>query len=62
MDQNSRMISLFESIDDALESDVISTIGDLTILVPEESYENLDGATLDLPSNPMQGGASNSKS
>ena len=46
----------FESIDDVLESDVISTIGDLTILVPEESYENLDGATLDLPSNPMQGG------
>ena len=46
----------FESIDDALESDVISTIGDLTILVPEESYENLNGATLDLPSNPMQGG------
>ena len=46
----------FESIDEALDNDVISTIGDLTVLVPEESYENLDGATLDLPSNPMQGG------
>ncbi|MBN39320.1 MAG: Fe/S biogenesis protein NfuA [Acidimicrobiaceae bacterium] len=46
----------FESIDAALDNDVISTIGDLTVLVPEESYENLNGATLDLPSNPMQGG------
>ena len=46
----------FESIDEALDNDVISTIGDLTVLVPEESYENLNGATLDLPSNPMQGG------
>ena len=39
-----------------MDNDVISTIGDLTVLVPEESYENLNGATLDLPSNPMQGG------
>jgi len=46
----------FESIDEALDNDVISIIGDLTVLVPEESYENLNGATLDLPSNPMQGG------
>ena len=46
----------FESIDTALDNDIISTIGDLTVLVPEESYENLNGATLDLPSNPMQGG------
>ena len=46
----------FESIDEALDNDVISTIGDLTVLIPEESYENLNGATLDLPSNPMQGG------
>mgnify|MGYP001184456172 FL=1 len=46
----------FESIEEIPESDVISSIGDLMILVPKESYENLDGATLDLPSNPMQGG------
>ena len=46
----------FESVDEALDNDVVSTIGDLTVLVPEESYENLNGATLDLPSNPMQGG------
>ena len=46
----------FENIDEASDNDVISTIGDLTVLVPEESYENLNGATLDLPSNPMQGG------
>ena len=46
----------FESIAEALDNDVVSTIGDLTVLVPEESYENLNGATLDLPSNPMQGG------
>ncbi len=46
----------FESIEEIPESDVISSIGDLMILVPKESYENLDGATLDLPINPMQGG------
>ncbi len=46
----------FENIDEFSDADVISTIGDLTVLVPKESYENLNGATLDLPSNPMQGG------
>ncbi len=46
----------FENIDEAQEGDFVSTVGDLTVMVPEESYENLNGATLDLPSNPMQGG------
>ena len=46
----------FVNIDDTREGNYVSTVGDLTVLVPEESYENLNGATLDLPSNPMQGG------
>ncbi|MBG01051.1 MAG: Fe/S biogenesis protein NfuA [Acidimicrobiaceae bacterium] len=46
----------FENIEEFEEGDHVSTIGDLTVLVPQESYENLNGATLDLPSNPMQGG------
>ncbi len=32
------------------------TVGDRTVMIPEESVENLTGATLDLPNNPMQGG------
>jgi len=46
----------FEAVNEALESDHVYQIGDLTVLVPNESYENLNGATLDLPSNPSQGG------
>ncbi|MDG1845595.1 MAG: NifU family protein [Acidimicrobiales bacterium] len=46
----------FEVVNEAPESDHVYQIGDLTVLVPNESYENLNGATLDLPSNPMQGG------
>lgn len=48
----------FEPLDEALESDTRFEVGDgaLTVLVPDESVEKLQGATLDLPSNPMQGG------
>jgi Fe/S biogenesis protein NfuA len=46
----------FEAINEAPESDHVYQIGDLTVLVPNKSYENLNGATLDLPSNPSQGG------
>jgi len=46
----------FENIEEFEEDDHVSKVGDLTVLVPQESYENLNGATLDLPSNPMQGG------
>lgn len=46
----------FEPIAEAAEDDVIYTQGELTLMVPLTSVENLTGATLDLPSNPMQGG------
>jgi Fe/S biogenesis protein NfuA len=46
----------FEPLADAEETDVIYTIGELTVMVPEGSVDKLRGATLDLPSNPMQGG------
>ena len=46
----------FEPVADADESDIIYQVGELTIVVPENSVDKLRGATLDLPSNPMQGG------
>jgi Fe/S biogenesis protein NfuA len=46
----------FETITDAEEGELVYQVGDLTVMVPADSIENLTGATLDLPSNPMQGG------
>lgn len=48
----------FETIADAADDDVIYTLGErpLTVIVPAATVDNLRGATLDLPSNPMQGG------
>ncbi len=46
----------FENVTDAEPDELVYQIGDLTVMVPEDSVENLTGATLDLPSNPMQGG------
>ena len=46
----------FETIKEFEEEDHVLNVGGLVVLVPQESYENLNGATLDLPSNPMQGG------
>ena len=46
----------FEPVADADESDIIYQVGELTVVVPENSVDKLRGATLDLPSNPMQGG------
>lgn len=46
----------FEPLSEADESDVMYTVGELTVMVPENSVDKLRGATLDLPSNPMQGG------
>ena len=47
----------FESVIDAKEDDLVYEVGEgLTLIVPPDSISNLTGATLDLPSNPMQGG------
>ena len=46
----------FEPIADAVETDLVYQVGELTVIVPESSADRLRGATLDLPSNPMQGG------
>ncbi len=37
-------------------SDTVYETGGLTVVVPEDSVANLTGATLDVPSNPLQGG------
>jgi len=46
----------FEPMSEADDDDVIYRVGELTVMVPESSVDKLRGATLDLPSNPMQGG------
>ncbi len=46
----------FDPIDEAPEDAKVYEVADLTLIVPANSVENLTGATLDLPSNPMQGG------
>lgn len=46
----------FEPVDEADADDVVAHSGDLPIIVPADSVERLQGATLDLPRNPNQGG------
>jgi Fe/S biogenesis protein NfuA len=46
----------FFEIADAPEDDARWEVDDLSLLVPAEDREKLAGATLDLPSNPTQGG------
>ena len=46
----------FEPIAEALDTDVRFEIGELTVLIPEDSVDKLRGATLDLPRNEAQGG------
>ena len=46
----------FDPIAEAPADAEVCEVSDLTIIIPAESVENLTGATLDLPSNPMQGG------
>lgn len=46
----------FETIAEAAETDIVYKVGDVTVMIPADSVDNLRGATLDLPSNPMQGG------
>ena len=46
----------FEDFEEAQTDDHVYRISDLTVIIPKADLENLSGATLDLPSNPMQGG------
>lgn len=46
----------FDPIAEASDNAEVYEVADLTIIIPDNSVENLTGATLDLPSNPMQGG------
>ena len=46
----------FLELDDAPDDDIRWEIGDLSLLVPSDDREKLAGSTLDLPSNPTQGG------
>ena len=46
----------FETIAEADPDDVIYELGDLTLVIPANSVDQLSGSTLDVPSNPSQGG------
>ena len=48
-------LSLHE-IGDLDGDDVVYEVAGLTVIIPGDSVENLTGATLDVPSNPLQGG------
>lgn len=46
----------FEPIAEAGDDHLVYTVGELPVIVPRESIDQLTGATLDLPSSPVQGG------
>lgn len=48
----------FETVAEAADDDIVYHVGDdkFPVMVPSNSVDTLRGATLDLPSNPMQGG------
>lgn len=45
-----------DPVPDAADDDAVYQVGALTVIVPANSIEQLTGASLDLPSNPAQGG------
>ncbi len=46
----------FEPIAEAGDDHLVYTVGELPVIVPRESIDQLTGATLDLPNSPVQGG------
>jgi Fe/S biogenesis protein NfuA len=46
----------FEALAEAEPDDLQYMVGDLSLLIPADSVDALRGSTLDLPSNPSQGG------
>lgn len=46
----------FEPVSEATETDIVYTQGDLHVMVPADSMDQLSGATLDLPGTDGQGG------
>ena len=46
----------FTPLDEAVPTDRIDRFGELAVIVPADTVADLQGATLDLPGNPMQGG------
>jgi Fe/S biogenesis protein NfuA len=45
-----------EDIAEMPEDSTIYKVADLTVIIPADSVDDMRGSTLDLPSNPMQGG------
>ena len=45
-----------ENLADLEEGAVTYSVATLTVIIPEDSVDDMQGSTLDIPSNPMQGG------
>ena len=45
-----------ENIDEIEPDATTYAVGDLTVVIPADSVDDMRGSTLDIPSNPMQGG------
>ena len=45
-----------ETISEASEGALVYKVNNLSVIIPEDSVEDMRGSTLDIPSNPMQGG------
>lgn len=45
-----------EEISETPQDSATYKVGDLTVIIPADSIEDMRGSTLDIPSNPMQGG------
>lgn len=46
----------FMAVEEVTKTDIVSEFNGLPLIFPAETVERLTGATLDLPSNPVQGG------
>lgn len=45
-----------EALDEVDADATTYSVGDLTVIIPADSIDDMRGSTLDIPSNPMQGG------
>ncbi len=45
-----------ETISEAPDDALVYEVGPLTVIIPADSVDDMQGSTLDIPSNPMQGG------
>ena len=45
-----------ETVSEVSEGALVYQVGELSVIIPDDSVDDMRGSTLDIPSNPMQGG------